>query len=141
MSRHTVGGRRQLALTGTMSDLSVHIPSGLRPDYLQVLSETATLLLADSEPRAVCELLFRQLSNVLQLDAYFHYLVSEDGTHLELASCAGVPESEMPRLVRLEFGQAVCGTVAKNCQWMYVPGVQARGDEMTGLIRGYGIRC
>jgi len=119
----------------------LQFPAHLRPEYLRVLSETATLLLRDSTPDEVARLIFNKLAPLLHLDAYFHYLVNPSGSDMELQSCAGAPTELLPSLQRLPLGVAVCGTVAERCQMMYVPDVQARTDEMTDFIRGCGIRC
>ncbi|MFB3812766.1 MAG: ATP-binding protein [Terriglobales bacterium] len=125
-----------------MGALAVEIPLSLDPEYLRVLSETGTLLLADADPGEVCQAVFNKLSDTLGLDAYFHFLVSEDGSELRLQSCRGVPEQDVENLKTLAFGQAVCGTVAAQREPMYVPHVQSRtSDPKADLIRSYGIEC
>ncbi len=117
------------------------LPTDLQPAYLRVLSEIATLLLRDSSPDEVAREVFAYLAPLLNLDAYFHYLITPDGTEMELQSCAGATPETLPLLQRLKLGQAVCGTVAQRCEFMYVPDVQQRSDEMTEFIRGVGIQC
>lgn len=124
-----------------MADTLVLIPPTLHLEYQRLLSETAHLLLRDGETDELCQTIFEILRDALQLDVYFHYLVSEDQSHLELASSGG---NEVVRAAvgsLLDFGKAVCGIVAERCEWMYVPRVQERDDDMTALIRSFGIRC
>jgi signal transduction histidine kinase len=124
-----------------MSAQIFELPLDLRPQYVRVLSEVATLLLRDGSPDDVARQVFSKLSPILKLDAYFHYLVTPDGSEMELQSCAGATPDLLPQLKRLKLGQAVCGTVAQRCEFMYVPDVQQRTDVMTDFIRSVGIRC
>lgn len=110
-------------------------------DYQRLLGETAYLLLQDVDAHTMAQTVYSKLSEYLPLDAFVHYLVSADGTHLQLASAGGNTDIRAGLGPTLEFGQAVCGTVAQTCEWMHVTGVQARTDEMTGLIRSLGLRA
>jgi len=113
----------------------------LAPPHEQILSSTAHLLLEDQDVDTLCQRVFDHLRVPLRLDVYFHYLVSADGTHLELASSGGNDVVRAALGTTLKFGEAVCGTVAQSCMGMHVTGVQRRMDEMTSLIRSFGIRC
>lgn len=109
--------------------------------YTEVLSRTAQLLLKDSDPDTLCQEVFEQLREPLKVDVYFNFMVSSDGTHLELASSGGNQTVRDAMGSPLAFGSAVCGRVAQSCLGMYVTGVQQRDDDMTALIRSFGIRC
>lgn len=109
--------------------------------YQYLLGSTAQLLLEDTDPDTLCQTIFEALRGPLQLDVYFHYLVSRSGTHLELASSGGNDYVRAALGSRLAFGEAVCGTVAQTCKGMVVTNVQERVDQMTALIRSFGIRC
>ena len=85
--------------------------------------------------------MYSKLREYLPLDAYVHYLVAPDGTHLQLASAGGSTDIRAGLGPTLEFGQAVCGTVAQTCEWMHVTHVQEHTGEMTGLIRSLGLRA
>jgi signal transduction histidine kinase/ActR/RegA family two-component response regulator len=108
-------------------------------ERLRLLSEIAAQLLAHDRPRDLLSTLFSRVSAHLSLEVYFNFLVSPDGSHLTLASYAGVPGGRATGLRRLEFGQAVCGTVARTQVGMTVEDVSSRCDEMTALIRELGI--
>ncbi len=109
--------------------------------YLAVLTEITSLLLRDAPPDEVCEAIFSKLRSVLQLDAYFHFRVTDDGTRLKLASCRGCPPDRLADIEYLEFGQAVCGTVAFTRKSMYVPRVPECVNALTQFVDSIGITC
>src|SRR5215471_12447104 len=113
----------------------------LNLDYQRILSSTAHFLLQDNDPDVLCQTIFETLRASFKLDLYFHFLVSADRSCLELASSGGNEVVRKALGMKLQFGEAVCGTVAERCEWMHVKHVQARTDGMTELIRSYGIRC
>ena len=113
----------------------------LNLDYQRILSSTAHFLLQDSDPDILCQTIFETLRASFKLDLYFHFLVSADRSCLELASSGGNETVRRALGMKLQFGEAVCGTVAERCEWMHVTNVQARTDAMTQLIRSYGVRC
>ena len=115
--------------------------ASLQPLYQEVLHATGQLLLQDSDPDTLCQAVFRVIRDPMRVNVYFHYLVVPDGTHMELASSGGNEYIRSIIGTPLNFGQAVCGTVAKTCTPMNVEDVQYRTDEMTGIIRGVGTRC
>jgi GAF domain-containing protein len=121
--------------------LPFRVPTDLHVDYQRLLTQTAHLLLQDCDADTLCQSVFELIREPLRLDVYFHYLVSDDRTHLRLASSGGNAEARAALGTDLQFGQAVCGTVAQTCEWMYVTGVQRRRDDMTELIRSFGVRC
>lgn len=118
-----------------------YIPRNLQYSHQEVLSKTAHLLLQDTDPDTLCQTVFEEIRERFRLDVFFHYLVTPDGKRLQLASSGGNELVRAALGTPLAFGQAVCGTAAKRCEPMYVTSVQQRTDEMTGLIRSFGIRC
>lgn len=104
-----------------------------------LLSEAAAELLAGANPIARLDIFFQRVSESLGLEVYVQYNVSADGSHLELGKLAGFPEKYHKVLARLEFGQAVCGTVAQTRRPMYVDDVQHSTQRTTRLIRKLGI--
>jgi PAS domain S-box-containing protein len=108
---------------------------------LRLLSESAAhLLAADDSDRMVLGL-FERVSGELGLAAYFNFMVNDAGDALRLDSCAGIPDAERRRIARLEFGQAVCGTVAQERRPIVVTDVQHSDDPRVQLVKGYGIRA
>jgi signal transduction histidine kinase len=111
------------------------------PVYDRLLGETAWMLLQDVDAATMARNVFTKLHEYLPVDFYVHYLVSQDGTHLELASTGGAERVREALGPTLNFGQAVCGTVAQTCEWMHVTNVLTRTDDMTGLIRTLGLNA
>ena len=74
--------------------------------------------------------LFARIAPHLGLDAYFNYMVNEAGDGLQLESCAGIPEETTHGITRLEFGQAICGTVALRRQPLAATRSMCAGWEM-----------
>lgn len=60
---------------------------------------------------------------------------------LRLDSCFGLTEEQQAGIRELEFGQAVCGTVAKDWQRRVVTEVHNSLDPKTDLIRSFGVRA
>ncbi len=108
-------------------------------EMLTLLNDAATELLAGADPITRLDLFFERASKALGLEVFVQYNVSPDGTHLELGKLSGFPERYHKVLQRLEFGQAVCGTVAKTRKPMAVSHVQQAHDRTTRLIRKLGI--
>jgi signal transduction histidine kinase len=118
-----------------------YTPVSLGDRYLGVQTDITSLLLRDAPPDEVCEAIFTKLRSVLLLDAYFHFRVTSDGTRMQLASCRGCPANRLPDIEFLEFGQAVCGTVAARRKPMYVPHVMECVNDLTLFVRSIGITC
>ncbi|SEF99047.1 hypothetical protein SAMN05421819_1589 [Bryocella elongata] len=117
--------------------------TGIRPlDPLafEVLSSTARLLIQDGDPDTLCQAVFAILRDSHSIDVYIHYLVTPDGTHLQLASAGGSTEVREAIGTSMDFGSAVCGTVALRQKSLYLC-LLGRTDAMTESIRGFGTRC
>lgn len=110
-------------------------------ERMRLLWEAATVLLHADDPDSMLRTLFSKIAPHFGLDLYFNFLVSDSGDYLRLASCTGVPEQELPRLQRLEFGQAVCGTVAQRRQPVVATRIQDSQEPIVQLVKGYGVRA
>jgi signal transduction histidine kinase/CheY-like chemotaxis protein len=85
--------------------------------------------------------LFAKIAPHFGLDTFFNFMVNEAGDALRLEACAGIPEEEARKITRLEFGQAVCGTVALHRQLLVATNIQQSDDPKVQLVKGYGIRA
>jgi len=110
-------------------------------ERLRLLSESAAHLLYATEPDALARGLFERVKEHLGADAYFNFMVNETGDALQLESCAGIPAEEARRIGRLEFGQAICGTVAMLRQPIVAEDIQQSVDPKLQFARGYGFRA
>ena len=106
---------------------------------LALLFAASAELLATRDPISFIETLYARLAALLGVEIYVHFVVSPDRSHLTLAASRGFTPAQEESLHRLEFGQAVCGTVARTCEPMAVRDVQHSNDPLTGVIRSLGI--
>jgi GAF domain-containing protein len=58
---------------------------------------------------------------------------------MKLSFAKGFPDAVVRQCVTLDFGQAVCGTVAKNRRAMHVTDIQRSLDPLADLVRSAGI--
>lgn len=108
---------------------------------LELLWEAASVLLTTSEPDAMLRGLFAKIAPHFGLDTYFNFMVNEAGDALRLESCAGIPDETARSLSRLEFGQAVCGTVAVQRTPIVATFIQESDDPKVQLVKSFGIRA
>ncbi|MBH8574344.1 response regulator [Nostocaceae cyanobacterium CENA369] len=105
---------------------------------LQLLFSTASDLLSSQQPIALLDSVFHKLAAQIGLDVYFNYLVENERV-MRLASFTGISEELAKEIEFLEYGQAVCGTVAQKRRPISVESVQHSSDPKTDLIRSLGI--
>ena len=110
-------------------------------ERLRLLWESAAVLLTTDEPDAMMRGLFAKLAPHFGLDTYFNFMVDETGEALRLESCVGIPDETARDIRRLEFGQAVCGTVALRREAIAATFIQQSDDPKVQLVRGFGIRA
>jgi PAS domain S-box-containing protein len=108
-------------------------------ERVQLLSDLASSLLLSDNPHEILDEVFKRLSAHLGLEAFFNYLVAEDGSRLRLYNYAGVPEHIAREIEWLDYGQAVCGCVARDKERIIAEDVQCSADPRTGLIKSLGI--
>lgn len=108
-------------------------------DSLALLSETANELLSSERPQEVINTLFEKLSARLGLEVYFNYLVDGEKGKLHLNAYAGIPAETAREIEWLEYGQAVCGCVARDGSRIVAEDIQHSGDIRADLVRSFGI--
>lgn len=108
----------------------------------QVLAESASKLLAGEDPDAiVMPALYRSLAAEHLIDATLGFVVVEGSDTMRLGFMEGFDEEMIRRCLRLDFGQAICGTVAATRQAMHVTNIQRSLDPIADLVRGGGINA
>ncbi|MEX1232216.1 MAG: PAS domain S-box protein [Planctomycetaceae bacterium] len=110
-------------------------------ERLKLLWEAAAVLLTASNPDAMMKALFSQVSDHLGADAYFNFVADENAEALRLVSCIGIPEESAREIERLEFGRAVCGTVALERRPIVATHIQQSDDPKVQLVKSFGIRA
>jgi hypothetical protein len=104
-------------------------------------SIAGNLLIGDGDPDALVRDAFERLSEHLGLEVYVNYLIDEEHQGLRLQACAGIDDEAVERLRWLDFGQAVCGTVARDGRRRVVEHVLDSEEPITEFIRSIGIRA
>ena len=151
-ARPGVGGGDELgrlargleAMAGRLADASRTRDRAERLSALQnaLLTRTGEAVLgpiAGLHPGDLAPIAFERLSRDLGCDLFFHYEV-RDGA-LRLVAGSGVDEESLRESSRLEFGQELCGEVARLGRPTYLPDVQRSDDPLTATDRVLGVRC
>lgn len=107
----------------------------------RLLWEAASMLLTADEPETMMRELFDKLAPHLGLDTYFNFMADESEEALRLLSCVGVPEDTARSLARLDFGQAICGTVALQRKPVVATFIQRSDDPKAQLAKSFGVRA
>lgn len=108
----------------------------------EILTETAAGLLAGLDPdREVMPQLFRALTAEHIVDATLGFMVTDLNEGMKLAFAEGFDRAMIQRCLRLDFGQAICGTVAATGRPMHVADIQNTLDPIADLVRSSGINA
>ena len=131
-----------LALTGT--DITnrklVEEKQRKSEERVRLLWEAAAVLLTTDDPDQMLRQLFNKIAPHLKLDTYFNFIVNESKSALRLASCTGVSQQIASSIQHLEFGQAICGTVAAQRAPIHATEIQSSTDPKVQLVKSFGIR-
>jgi GAF domain-containing protein len=113
----------------------------LRDRRPQILAETARNLIAGKDPdREVLPALYRTLAAERIVDASLGFIVTDqETTTMKLGFIKGFPKEVVQRCLTLDFGQAICGTVAKNRRSIHATDIQRTLDPLADLVRSAGM--
>ena len=128
-----------LPATKRVNAQSGSAPEILATSHLELIAATANDLLTDSEPKDFLNRLFHRLKDLCRIEVCFSYWV--EGGRLKLAFCTGVPEEVCREIEWLDFGQAVCGTVAEEKRRITAEDIQNTSNAATALVRSLGIQA
>ncbi|MEW6418144.1 MAG: PAS domain S-box protein [Nitrospirota bacterium] len=107
----------------------------------KLLSETAAGLLATDKPQKIVNELCQKVMHHLDCHAFFNFLVDEEKGRLHLNAYAGIPEETAKDIEWLDYGVAVCGTVARDGKRMVCNNIQEKQNPLTDLVRSFGIKA
>ena len=107
----------------------------------QILQETAAQLQRGEDlDQTVLPMLYRALAAERIVDASLGFIVTDqDSRTMKLGFIKGFPEEVVQRCLTLDFGQAVCGTVAATGRAMHVTNIQQSLDPLADLVRSAGM--
>ena len=114
----------------------------LRQRRAELLADAAERLLRGEDPdREVMPMLYRALAAERLVDATLGFIVTDMAGPMKLGFIKGFPPEVVQRCLTLDFGQAVCGTVAATRQPMHVTDIQRSLDPLAELVRSAGINA
>jgi GAF domain-containing protein len=106
----------------------------------EILRDTAEQLLRGEDLDAtVLPMLYRTLAAERMIDASLGFIVTEGSLTMRLGFIKGFPEHVVQKCLTLDFGQAVCGTVAATGRAMHVTNIQQSLDPLADLVRSAGM--
>lgn len=107
----------------------------------QILAQTAKSLIAGKDPdREVLPALYKALAAEQIVDASLGFIVTDQvTTTMELGFIKGFPEDVVQRCLTLDFGQAICGTVARTRRPIHATDIQRNLDPLADLVRSAGM--
>ena len=110
-------------------------------ERLDIISSTASRLLASAEPQTIVESLCRRVMEHLDCHAFFNFLVDEERNCLRLNAYAGIPEETAREIRFLDFGVAVCGCAARDACRIVAENIPTTPDIRTELVKSFGIKA
>lgn len=108
-------------------------------ERLNLLAETAGILLVSESPQTMIEVLCGKAMEVLDCQTFFNFLAVPELGRLQLNACAGIPEQEQRKIEWLDYGVAVCGCAARDACRIVIDDIPDSDDPRVALIRPYGI--
>lgn len=108
----------------------------------EILAESASRLLAGEDPDSqVMPLLYEALAAERIVDASLGFIVTDLEDGMKLGFIKGFPKHVVQKCLSLDFGQAICGTVAATRRPMHVENIQRTLDPIAELVRSAGINA
>jgi len=108
----------------------------------ELLSDLAARILSGQDvDREVMPALYRALAEERIVDATLGYIITDMDQGMKLGFMEGFDRDMIQRCLRLDFGQAICGTVAVSRQAMHVTDIQKTFDPLADLVRAAGINA
>ncbi len=107
----------------------------------EILSEVAEELLASNQPRVIVDRLCRRVMDFLDCQVFFNYLMDDTREKLQLNAYAGVTAENAQSLEWLNYGEAICGCVARVGCRVIAERIQETPDPRTALEKSLGIKA
>ncbi len=107
----------------------------------ELLSKTASLLLASKDPEGVVNEICLEVMAHLDCHVFFNFLLHEKTDRLRLNTYSGIPKEEAQKIQWLDYGVAVCGCVARDRTPLIANNIFHTPDMRTELVKSYGIQA
>lgn len=108
---------------------------------LSILTQISKDIIQFNEPKEMLDSLFERLSSILDVDFYFNYILESPKKQIRLINYYGITKEIAKSIEILQFGEAVCGTVAELGQKIIAENVDTSEDPMVQLIKGWNIKA
>lgn len=106
----------------------------------KILAQMTQRLRAGEDPdEVVLPALHETLAAERIVDASLGFIVTSAEQGMKLGFIEGFPRDVVQRCLTLDFGQAICGTVAQRRMPMHVTDIQRTLDPLADLVRTAGI--
>ncbi len=110
-------------------------------ENFRLISAIAETLLSSTDPEAAVASIGLRVMDHLDCQAFFNFMADENAGRLRLNACSGIPEEEIGKIQWLDYGAAVCGSVAREGRRIIADHICSTVDERTELVKSYGIRA
>jgi PAS domain S-box-containing protein len=110
-------------------------------ERFELLSETASRLLATDRPQEIINELCQKVMTYLDCHAFFNYLVDEGSQRLHLNAYAGIPKKAGKEIEWLDYGEAVSGCAARDACRIVAENIPNTPDPRTELVKSFGIKA
>ena len=144
MQAHESPAGLQLERAPAVDAAELRMPSKaqLKRRRQEILADIAARLNAGQDPDVeVMPALYRALVAERIVDATLGFIVVTMGESMKLGFMEGFEPEMIQRCLTLDFGQAVCGTVAVTREPMHVTDIQRSLDPLADLVRSAGINA
>ncbi|MBT0666595.1 PAS domain S-box protein [Geobacter pelophilus] len=132
------GSGKPRGAVGTFLDIT-HLKRS--EERLNLLADTAGLLLIAESPLDAIESLCIRALSILDCHVFFNFISDASSRQLRLNACAGIPDSDRDKIERLDYGVAVCGCVAQDACRIIAEDIPNTPDIRTELVNSYGIKA
>ncbi len=108
---------------------------------LDILSRTSSRLLASDNPQDLINSLCINVMEFLDCQVFFNFLSDDTKGKLHLNAFAGIPEKSARRIEWLDYGEAVCGCVAREGVRLVAENIPETTDPRTDMVKSFGIKA
>ncbi|MDI7743568.1 GAF domain-containing sensor histidine kinase [Lysinibacillus fusiformis] len=123
------------------NDQKISILTEISDQKLSILNEISEDIIKFHEPKKMLDSLFERLSSLLDLDFYFNYFLDSSKEQIRLINYHGIPKKTAESINILQFGEAICGTVAKIRKKIIAENVDTSDDPKVQLIKSWNIKA
>ena len=110
-------------------------------ERLDILSQISSRLLESQNPQELVNSLCIRVMKFLDCQVFFNYFAVEARGKLHLNSYSGIPEKTAQKIEWLEYGEAVCGCVAREGARIVAENIPETPDSRTDLVKSFGVKA